>query len=268
MGELLTAILSFPTILFTGLVGLSLFYWLFVIVGAIDLDGADGAVDGAVKGALEGSVKGALEGAADGAAEGVGHAGHGHGDVDLDVDVEGADAGLLAALRLRDAPVTVVFSLFALFAWLLTGLYALTFGAPGWLVGTGLLLGSSVVSLILTSFAIRPLAPAFKTHGAQKHNDLVGKIAEVSTGEVTAKFGQATVNDGGAPFILQIRDTTGTLKRGDKVVLVHFDAADNAFHVEKMPDSLDTKRLLAEAEAEAEAALHEGSSGGAEANKR
>lgn len=266
---MLAVLLSFPTILFTGLLALSVFYWLFVIVGALDTDALGGA-DAAGHG-MEGAVKGALEGAADAVGHGhVGdlHGGHGHvgdGDLDLDLDAEGADAGILAALRLRDAPLTVVISLFALFGWLLTGLYGLTFGVPGWLVGSLLLLGTCVTSLVLTSFAIRPLAPAFKTLGATKNPALVGKIAEVSTGEVTERFGQATLNAGGSPFILQIRDTTNSLKRGDKVVLVHWDEASNAFHVEKMPDSFDQRstdalssaRLSAEARAEAEAILAE-----------
>lgn len=257
MGEMLAVLLSFPTILFTGLLALSVFYWLFVIVGALDTD-ALGAADGAAHG-MEGAVKGALEGAAD--AVGHGHVDVGHGaDVHGghgDVDVEGADAGLLAALRLRDAPLTVVISFFALFGWLITGLYGLTFGVPGWLAGSLLLLGTCVVSLVMTSLAIRPLAPAFKTQGATSNPGLVGKIAEVSTGEVTERFGQATLSAGGAPFILQIRDTTGTLKRGDKVVLVHWDEASNAFHVEKMPDSIRSARLAAEAQAETEAMLAE-----------
>lgn len=251
---MLAVLLSFPTILFTGLLSLSVFYWLFVIVGALDTD-ALGAADGAGHG-MEGAVKGALEGAADAVGHGhvdVGHADVGHGDADI--DVEGADAGILAALRLRDAPLTVVISFFALFGWLITGLYGLTFGVPGLLFGSLLLLGTCAVSLVMTSFAIRPLAPAFKTQGATKNPGLVGKIAEVSTGEVTERFGQATLNAGGAPFILQIRDTTGSLKRGDKVVLVHWDEASNAFHVEKMPDSIGSVRLSAEAQAEADALL-------------
>lgn len=254
---MLAVLLAFPTIFFTGLLALSVFYWLFVIVGALDTD-ALGAADGAGHG-MEGAVKGALEGAADAVGHGdIGdlHAGHGaHGDVD--VDVEGADAGILAALRLRDAPLTVVISLFALFGWLITGLYGLTFGVPGFLIGSLLLLGTCVVSLVMTSFAIRPLAPAFKTQGATRNQGLIGKIAEVSTGEVTERFGQANVSAGGSPFILQIRDTTGSLKRGDKVVLVYWDEASSAFHVEKMPDSITTGQLQREAEAEAEAVLAE-----------
>jgi len=255
MGEMLPVLLSFPTLLFTGLLSLSVIYWLFVILGALDTDALGGA-DGAGHG-MEGAVKGALEGAADGAAEGL-HAHHAAGahGVDGDLDIEGADAGLLAALRLRDAPLTVVVSFFALFGWLITGLYGLTFGVPGLLVGSGLFVGSCIVSLVMTSFAIRPLAPAFKTQAATRNEGLVGKIAVVSTGAVTETFGQATVDAGGAPFILQIRDTSNTLKRGDKVVVVHWDAPTNAFHVEKMPDELqDTATLMAEAEAEVAAAL-------------
>lgn len=254
MAQLLTVLLSFPTVFFTGLTALALLYWLFVIVGALDIDalggahgaehGAEGAIDaatGAVKGAFEGAV-----GAAKGGFEGAGHhvdaGGHdvdGGGDGDVDAD---AEAGILSFLRLRDAPVTVVASLFALFGLLMTGFYGLTFGVPGTFVGLGVLLATMVLSTVLTSLAIRPIAPAFKTHAGAKSTDFVGKIATVATGRVTDKFGQANLDDGGAGQILEIRDTDkNDLKRGDKVVLVYWDREREAYEVEKVPD-LDEPR--------------------------
>ena len=41
MTELLAALVAFPTIIFTGMLGLSMFYWLLVIVGAIELEMID-----------------------------------------------------------------------------------------------------------------------------------------------------------------------------------------------------------------------------------
>jgi hypothetical protein len=75
MAEFLSIVLAFPTVLYTGLLGLAVLYWLFVIVGALDVNlldpgaAADGAVDGALKGAAElaGSLKGAGELAGDAA---------------------------------------------------------------------------------------------------------------------------------------------------------------------------------------------------------
>ncbi len=245
MPELLAAILGFPTVVFTVMLALAVIYWLFVVVGALDIDsfgGADDAVEGAVgaaKGAAEGAVgaaKGAVEGAigaAKGAAEGVDF----DGDLDLDAgEPDGVLAGIASFLKLGSAPVTVVYSIFALFGWVLTSLYAVTFGLPGWLLGAGLMFGAGLISLLLTSFAIRPLAPVFATKAAKKSDDLLGKIATVTTGSVTMKFGQATLADGGAGLSLQIRAEAGSeLKRGDKIVLVYWDKELDAFHAEKLP---------------------------------
>lgn len=97
MAELLSVILAFPTVFYTGLVGLALLYWLFVIFGAIDMDaaGAEGAADGAL-GALKGAdgAVGALKGADGlaGAIKGVGEAaGALKGMSGLDGSLEGAD---------------------------------------------------------------------------------------------------------------------------------------------------------------------------------
>src|SRR5512139_3429048 len=113
--ELLNLIGTFPTVIFTTLLALSVLYWLFVIIGAIDID-ALGAASGAKEGALEGLAgagKGAFEGVAGagkGAFEGVAGAGKGAfegvaaakgaaaGDVALE-GTEEAAAGILSFLR-------------------------------------------------------------------------------------------------------------------------------------------------------------------------
>ncbi|MFO0552717.1 MAG: DUF1449 family protein [Polyangiaceae bacterium] len=254
----LAVILSFPCVVFTVLLAVAVLYWLFVVVGALDMDSLDSAA-GVDHSGLEGAAKGAMEGAA-GAAKGIfghahgadgldavdgAHGAHAHGADGADVDAgDSPSTGLLGFLRLRSAPMTVVASLFALFGWLVTGTYGLTFGVPSLLVGAPLLLGSIVVSLLCTSVAVRPLAPLFATHHATKNNDLVGKVAIVSTGEVTDRFGQANLEDGGAGLILQVRCDPGhELRRGDRVLLIQWDAEKAAFHVERMPGDSDRPRL-------------------------
>lgn len=248
MGAIFTVLFSFPSVFFTVLTALALVYWVFVIIGALDIDSL-GAAAGAKEGAIDGAVKGAMEGAT-GAAKGVfeGAAGAGKGAmegaadaIDGDIDVE---PGLLSFLKLRNAPVTVVASLFAIFGTLLTGLWGLTFGIPSFLVGVPIFLGSCVLSLLLTSVVVRPLGSIFQSAPAAKSKDFVGKIATISTGRVTDRFGQAILEDGGAGLILEVRDNgKNDLKRGDRVVLVHFDKAREAFEIEKMPDSISAARL-------------------------
>ncbi len=64
--------ISFPTVIFTVLLGLIVVYWLFsAVTGGTGVDeAADGLLDGAADGILEGAADGILEGAADGVLEG------------------------------------------------------------------------------------------------------------------------------------------------------------------------------------------------------
>jgi hypothetical protein len=259
--ELLEIVLAFPTVIYTVSMALSLVYWLFVVIGAVDIDAlggsaggaADGVFEGASKGVMEGAAKGVFEGAAKGVVEGATKgvfegASKGALDAAADGATEGLDVGdgvlatLVSALRLRSAPVTVVLSLLAVFGWLASTVFIQNLGQPGVLGSIGVFFGSGLFALLVTSVVIRPLAPVFAMRSAQGKGEIVGKIGVVSTGEVTSSFGQATVEDGGAGLIVQIRCETGTLKRGDRVVLVHFDEAQRVYQVEKLPDSDELPR--------------------------
>ena len=222
MTELTAVLLAFPTVIFTVLLGVALVYWLFVVIGALDLDllgpgHAEGAIEGATKGLAEGAADGLAEGAPDGL------------------------AGLFTALRLKRAPVTVVVTLFAAFGWLVSVLTMQSVGAvlmgavPAWLLGTLVLGASSVASLVVTSVAVRPLGRLFVTHAAKGRSDLVGRVCVVSTGRVDARFGQATVEDGGAGLILPVRcDAEGALRRGERALIIGWDHEREGFLVEPL----------------------------------
>lgn len=260
---LIHLIISFPTVVFTVLLAVTVLYWLFVLVGALDLDflgGGDHAIEGVAKGALDGAADGVLHGGADSALDGAADAAlHGglHGsdqalegvakgaadgavDGATDAAGEGIFASFIAALHLRRAPITVVLTLFAAFGFLGSSLVVRTLtptGNVGWLVGLPIFLGASLVSLLLTSLAIRPLGGVFEKKGASKHQDLLGKIVVVSTGTVTPRFGQATFADGGAGLTLQVRAEEGAgLKKGDQCVIVDYDPETEGFSIERMPD--------------------------------
>ncbi len=254
--SLLTLIISFPTVVFTVLLALTLVYWVFVLVGALDLDALGGghqAFDGAADGALHGATDAAIHGATDaalhgstdaalhgGADQGLEGGGHDGADGAVDSGGEGIFGSFISALHLRRAPVTVVLTLFAAFGFLGSGLAVRTLtssGTIGWLTGVPIFLVASFVSLLLTSVAIRPLAPVFESKNASKNSDLLGKIVVVSTGEVTPKFGQARYEDGGAGLILNVRaDAAAGLKKGDQCVIVDYDAEKQTFSIEIMPD--------------------------------
>ena len=79
MPELLAAALAFPTVIYTILLVVVVVYWLFVVLGALDIDmldigDADGLLEGGTEGGAEALAEGAVEGLADGAFEGAGEA--------------------------------------------------------------------------------------------------------------------------------------------------------------------------------------------------
>src|SRR5689334_1197207 len=194
MGHFLALALAFPTVVYTVMLGVSLVYWVFVMVGAAHVNllgegaadaagdaAADAALDGVAKGALEGATKGMLEGAAD----------HLEGSADGEIGdaSDGGPGGVLAALKLRSAPATVVLSTIILFAWIFCMLgMELTAGVGG-ITGTvihlSLLLLAPIAALLPASVCVRPLAKVFTPPNATKNENLVGQVCRIRTGTVT-----------------------------------------------------------------------------------
>ena len=245
--------LSFPAVVYTVLLGVALVYWVFVMVGAAHVNllgegaadaAADAALEGVAKGALEGAAKGVLEGAAKGALDGVVEHAAGHVDA---VDAAGSHTGIIAALKLRSAPATVVLSLVLLFSWIATmaGMRAVeTLLSPSGLALTlvkiALLVVSPVLALFPTALALRPLSRAFTPVKATTHDALVGKLCTIRTGTVTERFGEAVLDDGGAGVVVRVRVDAGEkLARGDQAVIVGYDAEKQEFTVAPMADVLE-----------------------------
>lgn len=220
MSTFLALALSLPTAIFTTLLLVLLVYWLLVLVGAVGLDfgGADGAIE-AKAGALEGLE--AKSGAADA--------------------VSGLDAkaGLLESLGFGVVPSTIILTFLTFWAWItsMVGSYFLGpaiggFAGP-WIAGTVVLIAALAASMLLSSVSMRPLKPLFVIESAPKRRQLLGKTAVVASGRVDSKFGQATMEDGGAGFILPIFcSRENTLKKGDQVLLLEYDEKAEAYEVE------------------------------------
>jgi hypothetical protein len=195
-----------------------------------------------------------MEGAVDhlgGGHADVGDIGGGHGDADLGDGGDGGDgddgghgvlATLMSALHLRSAPATVIFSLIITFSWLISvvTMQLVTRTAPaltGPAVSLGVLLASFALSLPLTSIAARPLAKVFAPKHAPVKSDFIGRTCTVRTGSVNAKFGEATLQDGGAGLVLRIRIEDGKqLGRGEQALIVDYDAERETYLVEPMRD--------------------------------
>jgi hypothetical protein len=157
------------------------------------------------------------------------------------VEAGGGMAGIVAALKLRSAPATVVLSVLVLFSWLLAmaGMQSFEALAVGGVAATmfklAVLVVAPVLALLPTSLAVRPLARVFTPPVAPKHASLVGKICTIRTGTVTDRFGEATLEDGGAGVVVRVRVESGEkLGRGDQAVIVGYDADRQEFTVAPM----------------------------------
>lgn len=237
MTEFLTAILAFPTVVFTILLGVVVVYWLFVLLGALDID-LLGHADG--HGGHDLHLEG--HGHADAHFDGHGHADHGHGTHDGHDGHDGHDvgglAGLIQALGLGGVPVTVMLSILILIAWsfCVAAMQLLVGGSPGWLVVAAALL-SLTIAIPLTSLLVRPLRRFFVTLPATRHRDLLGKICTITTLRVDERYGQAEIEDGGAGLLVQVRaNGPSPLARGDRALI--FDYKDEVFHVAPVDEAL------------------------------
>ena len=240
MKEFLDAILAFPTIAFTIPLAMALFYWVFVIVGAVDVDILGGA-DGAAEGLAEGLAEGAAEGAAEGITEGVTEGATEGATEGVTESAGGVLAGIINVFKLRSAPVTVVFSLWALFGWVISALGATTIGPhlgglPAWLFSTLLFVGSFFGSFILTSGAIRPLGPIFMHHSRRGEHGLIGQTVKLTTSKVDDRVGQGEIHDGDANLLVNIRCAdANTLKKGEEALIIDFDKERDIYVVEPLP---------------------------------
>lgn len=236
MNELVTASLQFPTVVFTIVLGIVLVYWLFVLLGALDIDLFGGDVDVDVSGAAKG-VGDMLTGGAKGGAEAF-HADAG-GDVDAGGDADADGGGIWHGLGLGDVPVTISVSLIVMISWcasLLVMHYIA--GTAGWQRAVVLVI-AIILALPIAALLVRPLAPVFAVKEAKSNNDYVGHGCTITTGSVDDRFGQATVEDGGTVLVIQVRcEQPGKLARGDKALIIEFDQARQAYIVEPSADML------------------------------
>ena len=208
MGEFLSIVSSFPTAIFTGLVGLALVFWLLVIAGGMGLELFE---------------------------------------VDLDVDAAVEEGGqgfveLLSALGVGTVPFSIMFTAFAFWGWTLSFVTTLTlreaFG-PSILMGFGVLVASAAVALPMTGIVTYPLRKLFDSEG-QSRETVIGSVCEITTSEVDAEFGRASLYHDGADLVLSVRcEEANTLGRGDEALIIDYDGDRDVYLIEPYEDLLE-----------------------------
>lgn len=210
MAGIFATITSYPTAVYTSLLGVVLIYWVLAILGIVDFEHSGVEID--------------LD----------------HG---LDANADGADLGTLAsyvvAFGLNGIPFSIVVSLLVLISWLFTGLFA-QYIFP-WIptlllkiiAGAGAVIVAFAASIPLTARIVRPMRKLFVTHNARSNMSLVGHTCKILTLEVNEEFGRAEVRDGGAGLNIRIwAITPNALTKGSAARIVDYDEAGSRYLVE------------------------------------
>lgn len=95
---------------------------------------------------------------------------------------------------------------------------------------------SSLISYWIVRKASKPISFLFRDYGvAEQASALVGKVARVSSGKVTADSGQASleINGSSLEVAVRTRDTDEAILYGQTVLLLHFDEDKNVYWCEK-----------------------------------
>jgi len=198
---------SFPTAIFTILLGICIVYWAGAVLGLFDIDIINV-------------------------------------DTDFDLNADSGHttpdvlAGLLIKFKLVGVPVVITLSMIILFGWFIC--YFLAHFILGtfdnilirFLIGIPIFAVSLVSAAWLTTFAMKPLRGVFKHTTTETHKHILGQRAVVRTSRVDEHFGEATLDDGGAGLILKIRSSgDDNFIKGDRVVIFERLNDENIYRV-------------------------------------
>lgn len=220
MTEFFSIILSFPTLLYTGLLGFTLLYWLLSIMGVADFDFENGELDFDSFEATENNI------------------------VNADGTEIADTSGFLSKFKLDGIPLTISISFVIFLSWIISFLVVYYYQeevTDGWvkiLVGVWVVILAPFIAAPIVGILLSPLKPLFKKmkkdSEGRKADSLVGKKAVVRTNKVTMSFGDADIdNDDGASLILKIRaKEPNVLRRGDRVVITRYYPKENVYMVE------------------------------------
>ncbi|MCE7870593.1 hypothetical protein DYH09_09475 [bacterium CPR1] len=195
--QLLQTVTSYPTVIFSGLLGLLLVYWTVVLLGG--LLGATDLDHNGIPDFLEHDL----------------HAG-----------------GLLEDLGLAALPLAPVLTLVALLSWVVTCLVSLSVGPIS--VGWGTLVSLAVVLGVLwpAAWLARRMVPRREAPTATRRRSLVGKVGRVRSGCISGVLGTVELRDGGKILVearLGEQYAEQELSSGSEVLLFDYDEGRGVF---------------------------------------
>ncbi len=227
MDELINASLTYPTVIYTILLGILIPFWLITIFAGLDIDiGADADVE------LDADIDGG-EISGDGSATGVLHS-------------------LGAALGIGTVPITIPISLIVVKGWIIGVVGELLIwpiisthfeetGTAPIMVGLifGIILFAVMVylSIQLTVITVAPLKDKFQAKIIHGRIHLIGKSVTITSLTVSEKGGSAQYifdeeEDKGSDLILNVLcKKENELTKGSTAYIVDFDEQNNIYTV-------------------------------------
>ncbi|MFN3987507.1 MAG: hypothetical protein ACK4KV_18620 [Rhodocyclaceae bacterium] len=211
MSSFAETVFSYPTAVFSVLLGVVMVYWVLAMIGLVDFE------------------SGGL-------------------DLDLDLDANAGGIGTLAsylvAIGLGGVPFSIVVSLLVLISWTLCSLASMWLlplvptSVLGTLAATAVLLAAPVVAIPLAAIAVRPLRGLFVTHAATSNAALVGQTCRIVTRNVDEGFGRAEVESRGTSYNIRvIAATPNPLVRGSTALIIDYDPAAARYRVQALDDT-------------------------------
>lgn len=210
MNDFLLTIVSFPTVIFTIVLGVAVLYWVCAAFGLLEVEILD--VDPL-------NFDGQLHA----------HAEHSFAET---------FAGILLRLGLNGVPVTIIITFIAIIGWFVSYYLSyfewLMFGY-GWLrflIGIPVFIFSLYVAVLVTAQLIKPLRKLFAKTEQFVEKKILGQTAIVRSSKVDSRSGEANFDDGGAGLIVKVRAIgEQQFVRGERVVLLEYRAAEHVYNV-------------------------------------
>lgn len=199
MDSFLEYAFSFPIIAFTIPLLIMIVFWIFALLGTIDIE----ILDFQTEAETESS--------------------------------DGSSSSFLESLGLDGVPLTVAITLVEIYGFIFVFL-ARKYITPlfdGIISATaaGLLIAavSLIVAIPFAAYTSRPLKRIFKTHEGVRKSDLIGITCVVTTQTVTDTFGQARAEDG---MVYSVRTSPRlSITGGSIVVLIDFNKENDTYLV-------------------------------------
>lgn len=207
MNPFYQTITSFPTVIYTGLLLLLVFYWAVAALGVVEIDFLDLDLDGDI-------------------------------DVNEGIEAQQALAGLLLKLGLHGVPLTIILTILSLIGWVIcyySSYYLFPIFSAGLIkypLGALIFIAATYVAALTTGQIIKPIRTFFLKLDVNEQKHLLGQIVIVRSAVVTKEKGEAFMSDGGADLLLNIRASgKDQFKKGDEVVLIEQIGEQNIYRV-------------------------------------